>query len=76
MCPGSGFAGADLLRRRSPAASSSSSPATGQPAPPPALDDHRPRDRSARELPARGPFNAEICDRLLVSHAKTKTHVA
>ena len=46
------------------------------PAPPPALSDLTARETEVLELLARGLSNAEICERLVISEATTKTHVA
>jgi DNA-binding NarL/FixJ family response regulator len=43
---------------------------------PPALDELTPREREVLELLARGLANPQICERLVVSEATTKTHVA
>jgi DNA-binding NarL/FixJ family response regulator len=46
------------------------------PTPPAALADLTAREAEVLELLARGRSNAEICERLVVSEATTKTHVA
>jgi DNA-binding NarL/FixJ family response regulator len=43
---------------------------------PPALDELTPREREVLQLLARGLSNPQICERLVVSEATTKTHVA
>jgi DNA-binding NarL/FixJ family response regulator len=43
---------------------------------PAALDELTAREREVLDLLARGFSNPEICDRLVISEATTKTHVA
>ena len=46
------------------------------PAPPPAVAQLTPREREVLDLLAHGCSNAEICERLVISEATAKTHVA
>jgi DNA-binding NarL/FixJ family response regulator len=45
-------------------------------APPPAVAELTPREQEVFELLARGLSNPEICEKLVISEATTKTHVA
>ncbi len=44
--------------------------------PPPAVAELTPREHEVLDLLARGLSNSEICERLVISEATTKTHVA
>jgi DNA-binding NarL/FixJ family response regulator len=46
------------------------------PTPPAAIDELTPREREVFDLLARGLSNPEICEKLIISEATTKTHVA
>jgi len=51
-------------------------PTVAPPTPPPSLGELTPREREVLDLLARGLSNHEICERLVVSEATAKTHVA
>jgi len=52
------------------------SPAAPAPPPPRALEELTPREHEVLDLLARGLSNPEICQRLVISEATAKTHVA
>jgi DNA-binding NarL/FixJ family response regulator len=51
-------------------------PVTPAPAPPPAVAELTPREQDVLDLLVRGLSNPEICERLVISEATAKTHVA
>jgi DNA-binding NarL/FixJ family response regulator len=51
-------------------------PPTVAPTPTPAVAELTPREQEVLDLLARGLSNSEICERLVISEATTKTHVA
>ncbi len=53
-----------------------SQPPAAEPTEPPTLEELNAREREVLELLMRGLSNPEICDRLVISEATAKTHVA
>jgi DNA-binding NarL/FixJ family response regulator len=51
-------------------------PVATAPAPPPGIAELTPREQEVLDLLARGLSNSEICERLVISEATAKTHVA
>ncbi len=51
-------------------------PATASPSPPPSVAELTPREREVLDLLVQGLSNPEICERLVITEATAKTHVA